>query len=181
MARFEISGAAGAQTALSQGSAQACLGQESNAENCAVSPAAEHITGKKVLLTEDNAVNQRLAVRLLEKRGHNITLATNGREAIAAAEKESFDLILMDVQMPEMDGFAATAAIRSREKSTGKHTPIIAMTAHAMRRRPGALSWVRNGRLPLQAGAGSRALCRAGPVARDSRTAGREHFRNQLI
>jgi len=87
----------------------------------------------RVLLAEDNAVNRRLALRLLEKRGHHIVLAANGREALQAIEKESFDLVLMDVQMPEMDGFEATAALRQRERSTGAHLPVIALTAHAMK------------------------------------------------
>ena len=86
----------------------------------------------RVLLAEDNAVNQMLAVRLLEKRGYTVTVAVNGRDALAAFEKESFDVILMDIQMPEMDGFEATAAIRVREKSVGGHIPIIAMTAHSL-------------------------------------------------
>jgi len=87
----------------------------------------------RVLLAEDNLVNQRLMVRLLEKRGHHVKVATNGREALAALEKESFDLVLMDVQMPEMDGFEATAAIREKEKRNGSHQPVIALTAHAMK------------------------------------------------
>jgi two-component system sensor histidine kinase/response regulator len=87
----------------------------------------------RVLLAEDNAVNQRLAVRLLEKRGHRVAVAGNGREVLIALEKEKFDLIFMDVQMPEMDGFEATVAIREREKSSGLHQPIIALTAHAMK------------------------------------------------
>jgi two-component system sensor histidine kinase/response regulator len=86
----------------------------------------------RVLLAEDNPVNQMLAVRLLEKRGYAVTIVVNGREALAAFEKESFDVILMDIQMPEMDGFEATAAIRAREKSTGGHIPIVAMTAHSL-------------------------------------------------
>jgi len=86
-----------------------------------------------VLLAEDNAVNQRLAVRLLEKRGHRVAVASNGREALVALEKEKFDLIFMDVQMPETDGLEATVAIREKEKSTGVHLPIIALTAHAMK------------------------------------------------
>jgi two-component system, sensor histidine kinase and response regulator len=99
--------------------------------------AAHHETreikkGLRLLLAEDNAVNQMLAVRLLEKRGHTVTMVVNGRDALAAFEKEPFDAILMDVQMPEMDGFEATAAIRVREKSTGGHIPIIAMTAHSL-------------------------------------------------
>ncbi len=89
-----------------------------------------------ILLAEDNAVNQKLAMRLLEKAGHRISLARTGLEAIAAWESAAdpeFDLLLMDIQMPELDGMEATAAIRSREKNSGKHIPIVAMTAHAMR------------------------------------------------
>jgi len=87
----------------------------------------------RVLLAEDNAVNQRLAVRLLEKRGHHVVVAGNGAEALAAMEKQEFDLVFMDVQMPEMDGLEATAEIREKEKTSGKHLPIIALTAHAMK------------------------------------------------
>jgi two-component system, sensor histidine kinase and response regulator len=87
----------------------------------------------RILLAEDNAVNQRLAVRLLEKRGHHVVVAGNGREALEALGKESFDLVLMDVQMPEMDGMEATAAIREKEQGRGFHQPIIALTAHAMK------------------------------------------------
>jgi CheY-like chemotaxis protein len=83
----------------------------------------------RVLVAEDNLVNQRLAVRLLEKRGHRVQVAVSGREALKALNKERFDLVLMDVQMPEMDGVEATAAIRQSEKSSGLHTPIIALTA----------------------------------------------------
>ena len=85
-----------------------------------------------ILLAEDNQVNQVLAVRMLEKRGHRVTLANNGQEAVEAAAKGGFDVILMDVQMPLMDGFEATAAIRSAEVATGRRVPIIALTAHAM-------------------------------------------------
>ncbi len=87
----------------------------------------------RVLLAEDNAVNQTLVIRVLEKRGHSVSIAGDGRAALAALEKEYFDVVLMDVQMPEMDGFEATAAIRAKEESTGRHIPIIAMTAHALK------------------------------------------------
>ncbi|MGB6678782.1 MAG: response regulator [Terriglobales bacterium] len=86
----------------------------------------------QILLAEDNRVNQLLATRLLEKAGHAVVLAETGAAALEALEKRSFDLVLMDVQMPEMDGLEATASVRLREQSTGKHIPIIAMTAHAM-------------------------------------------------
>ena len=86
----------------------------------------------RILVAEDNPVNQQLALHLLERRGHSAVVAENGREAIAAIEKNRFDLVLMDVQMPEMGGLDATRAIREKEKSTGTHLPIVAMTAHAM-------------------------------------------------
>jgi PAS domain S-box-containing protein len=90
----------------------------------------------RVLVAEDNPVNQRLIVRLLEKRGHRVVLADNGCQALAALEKERFDLVLMDLQMPEMDGFEATNAIRMKEKSSGAHQTIFALTAHAMKGDP---------------------------------------------
>jgi two-component system, sensor histidine kinase and response regulator len=86
----------------------------------------------RILLAEDNSVNQLLAVRMLEKRGHIVKVAGNGKEALAALETQPFDLVLMDVQMAEMDGFEATKAIRAQGKRSGHHMPIIAMTAHAM-------------------------------------------------
>ncbi len=87
----------------------------------------------RVLIAEDNAVNQRLASRLLEKRGHRVTVTANGREAVEALANQTFDLVLMDVQMPEMDGIEATAVIRGREMRGSTHLPIIALTANAMR------------------------------------------------
>jgi CheY-like chemotaxis protein len=87
--------------------------------------------GLRILLAEDNPVNQQVARRMLEKQDHSVTVAANGREALQAFEHQTFDLILMDIQMPEMDGFAATAAIRKKERE-GEHIPIIALTAHAM-------------------------------------------------
>ena len=96
--------------------------------------APRQIAGKpRILLAEDNAVNQKLAVHLLEKHGYTVTVTANGREAVMAFERESFDLILMDVQMPEVNGFEATAAVRATERATGRRIPIIAMTAHAMK------------------------------------------------
>jgi signal transduction histidine kinase/DNA-binding response OmpR family regulator len=86
-----------------------------------------------ILVAEDNVVNRRLATLLLEKRGHRVTVACNGREALEALEAGAYDLVFMDVQMPEMDGLEATAAVRKKESSTGKHQPIIALTAHAMK------------------------------------------------
>jgi two-component system, sensor histidine kinase and response regulator len=87
----------------------------------------------RIVLAEDNLVNQKLAVRLLERWGHAVRVAANGRQVLAALDIEPCDLILMDVQMPELDGFETTAAIRQREQTTGAHLPIIAMTAHAMK------------------------------------------------
>ena len=86
----------------------------------------------RILLAEDNKVNQRLVMRLLEKHGHKVVAVSDGTEALRALAQETFDLILMDVQMPNMDGFEATAAIRQQEQETEEHLPIIAMTAHAM-------------------------------------------------
>ena len=88
--------------------------------------------GLRVLVAEDNAVNQRVAVGLLKKAGHTVVVAENGRVALERLDAQAFDLILMDVQMPEMNGFEATAEIRRREQFSARHIPIIAMTAHAM-------------------------------------------------
>jgi PAS domain S-box-containing protein len=85
-----------------------------------------------ILLAEDNLVNQMLMVRLLQKRGHRVTVAANGKIALEQLEREQFDLVLMDVQMPELDGLAAAQEIRRREQLGGRHIPIVALTAHAM-------------------------------------------------
>jgi PAS domain S-box-containing protein len=95
-------------------------------------PVRKNSRALRVLLAEDNPVNQRLAVRIMEKWGHSVAVAGNGRIALDALEKEPFDLVVMDVQMPEMSGLEATVAIRQREKSSSGRIPIIAMTAHAM-------------------------------------------------
>ena len=87
----------------------------------------------RILLAEDNAVNRKLARTLLEKHGCTVVIATNGREAIDVLDRDKVDLVLMDVQMPSMDGLEATRAIRERERSAGEHLHIIALTAHAMK------------------------------------------------
>lgn len=103
----------------------------------APSPAAAPIVtpilrGLRVLLAEDNAVNRKLALRLLEKNGHIVHVAVDGREAVAIFDREELDVVLMDLQMPEMDGFVAVSTIRQRERLRGGHVPIIALTAHAL-------------------------------------------------
>jgi PAS domain S-box-containing protein len=87
----------------------------------------------RVLVAEDNAVNQQVAVGMLERGGHEATVAANGREVLALLERGTFDVVLMDVQMPELDGLETTAAIRDRERAAGGHLPIVALTAHAMK------------------------------------------------
>ena len=86
----------------------------------------------RILLAEDNVVNQKVVTSMLQKRGHQVVVAEDGKKAVTAFEGGVFDLVLMDVHMPEMDGFEATAAIRESQKSNGTHTPIVAMTANAM-------------------------------------------------
>jgi CheY-like chemotaxis protein/HPt (histidine-containing phosphotransfer) domain-containing protein len=100
----------------------------------APTPGAEQLNaqGLRVLLVEDNRVNQKLALRLLGKMGHHATLAGNGREALDFLQTDTFDLVLMDIQMPVMSGVEAAQRIREEEKKTGRHIPIIALTAHAM-------------------------------------------------
>jgi CheY-like chemotaxis protein len=94
----------------------------------------------------DNTVNQKIACCVLEKRGHQVTVVAYGRKALAALDRAHFDVGLMDVQMPEMDGFETTAAIRARKRDTRTHLPIIAMTAHAMQsdRERWYRSWMNN-------------------------------------
>jgi CheY-like chemotaxis protein len=95
--------------------------------------ARDPIEGRRVLVAEDNPVNQRIAQQMLRKRKLEVTLADDGRQAVSAFEAARFDLVLMDVQMPEMNGFDAVAAIRALEHAQGRpHTPIVAVTAHAM-------------------------------------------------
>lgn len=96
-------------------------------------PSGEKKKQLHILLAEDNLVNQKVAKGLLERDGHSVVIANNGREAVEKYGAEQFDLILMDVQMPDMDGFEATAQIRAQEQGTTRHIPIIALTAHAMK------------------------------------------------
>jgi signal transduction histidine kinase/CheY-like chemotaxis protein len=105
-------------------------GQHSLVEAVPIGPGGRPL---RVLLAEDNKVNQRLVIALLEKHGHTVVLAVNGHEAVAAAHRGGLDMALVDVQMPEMDGFEATAAIRAEEQGTGRHLPIVALTAHALK------------------------------------------------
>ena len=95
-------------------------------------PEAAPLPPLRVLLAEDSLVNQKVAIAVLSRLGHTTVVAHHGKEALAILASQEFDVVLMDVQMPEMDGFEATAAIRAAEQSTGKHQPIVAMTAHAM-------------------------------------------------
>ncbi|MFC2163493.1 response regulator [Acidobacteriota bacterium] len=106
-------------------------GEDAPVEN--EKPSTKQQTSYKILVVEDNMVNRKVAHFMLEKKGHDLTAVENGKEALNAMENNIFDLVLMDVQMPVMDGFEATAAIRKKEETTGTHIPIIAMTAHAMK------------------------------------------------
>ncbi|MHB8799577.1 MAG: hybrid sensor histidine kinase/response regulator [Thermoanaerobaculia bacterium] len=116
----------------------AVLGKAARAAKATPDLVTRHSLGERrrplrVLVAEDNSVNQRLLSTILEKQGHSVTLVANGREAVAAAGGATFDVVLMDVQMPEMDGFEASASIRAGEKETGQHVPIVALTAHALK------------------------------------------------
>jgi two-component system sensor histidine kinase/response regulator len=110
----------------------ACAKHVTPASPQPTTPEAQDGRSLRVLLAEDNAINQRLTVRLLEKRGHTVTVVQDGTEALAALRQQTFDVVLMDIQMPHMDGLATTQAIRAYEQDTTTHVPIVAMTAHAM-------------------------------------------------
>jgi PAS domain S-box-containing protein len=107
--------------------------REEHAAAAEVAPLPAEVSPMRLLLAEDGQVNQMVAIKLLEDRGHSVVLAANGRQALGALERERFDAVLMDVHMPEMDGFEATRAIREKEETTGERLPIIAMTANAMK------------------------------------------------
>ena len=92
----------------------------------------DKVSPLKILLVEDNPINQKVASRVLEKAGHSVTIAGNGAEAITHVSDSKFDIVLMDVMMPEMDGISATVAIRESELGTNRHLPIVALTANAM-------------------------------------------------
>ena len=98
-----------------------------------LSAKAAHVCPRRVLLVEDNEINRRVAVGLIRARGHHVDVAENGQEAIDTLAEQEFDVVLMDMQMPVMDGYEATAAIRNREHQTGGHMPIVAMTAEALK------------------------------------------------
>jgi len=86
-----------------------------------------------ILLAEDSLINQKVAIHILEKQGHRISVADNGKSVLYALKRECFDLVLMDIQMPKMNGLEVTASIRKKEKITGTHIPIIAITAHGLK------------------------------------------------
>jgi two-component system sensor histidine kinase/response regulator len=109
------------------------MGKASDAPRRLAPPRPDPGAPQRVLLAEDNQVNQFLALAILQQSGHTVTLARNGREAVDAYLKDEFDLVLMDVQMPEQSGLEATRRIRDHEAMHGGHIPIIAMTAHAMK------------------------------------------------
>jgi CheY-like chemotaxis protein len=126
---------------------QACEAQKT--ELITVHSLAQARQDLHILVVDDNPINRSVALRLVEKLGCTGKVAATGREALSALAKERFDLVLMDVQMPEMDGLEATRSIRQAERSTGQHLPIIAMTAHAMQGdRERCLSCGMDGHLP---------------------------------
>jgi signal transduction histidine kinase/CheY-like chemotaxis protein len=121
------------QAALRAAILKALDGTDMKIDAAAQATAAPQLASLRVLLAEDNVVNQRVAIGILQKAGHTVTLAENGLRALAALEKGTFDLVLMDMQMPEMGGGEAMGAIREGEKTTGRHIPIVALTAHALK------------------------------------------------
>jgi two-component system sensor histidine kinase/response regulator len=122
------------QSALRQAIARALTPASTVRQPARPAPAKDaQRPSRRILLAEDNAVNQRVASGILEKAGHSVTIASNGRAALQALDRSAFDLVLMDMQMPEMGGAEAMGEIRARERSNGQHLPIIALTAHAMK------------------------------------------------
>jgi CheY-like chemotaxis protein len=121
------------QSELLEGIMRALRLSQAVARPAATGPAPRARSHLHILLAEDNEVNQRLAVRLLERAGHSVVVVADGAAALAALAQSSFDLVLMDVEMPGMSGLEATAVLRQRERATGKRLPVVAMTAHAMK------------------------------------------------
>ena len=108
------------------------IGRTVPGESADEAPSEQVAKGMRILLVEDNTINRILVTVMLEKHGHFLIHAANGREALEMIARENFDLIFMDVQMPEMDGFEATRRIREAEQATGRRTPIVAITAYAL-------------------------------------------------
>jgi CheY-like chemotaxis protein len=127
-ARFDLATSTETTTPVATGGVRAILEAANGLE-----PVDADLPGLRILLAEDNPVNQRLASKLLQRRGHLVTAAASGREALERLAQEDFDVILMDVQMPDIDGLEATQAIRASERITLSRTPIIALTAHTMK------------------------------------------------
>ena len=134
------------------------LVQPSNGDAASLSSAEAAHDGRRILVAEDNEWNAALVQALLEKRGYAVTIAPDGREALARLKTETFALALVDLHMPELDGFGVVRELRQHERSTGLHLPVIALTARARPPGPRSLPRRRNGRLPREATCGSIAL-----------------------